>query len=82
MGVFRITMGVFSLINIGLTEILTTYDVEGFNWIVIALGVLVVLTISFPILAIYNKRKPVEKILFKEVTNSQISDETESDNSL
>ena len=82
MGVFRITMGVFSLINIGLTEILTTYDVEGFNWIVIALGVLVVLTISFPILAIYNKRKPTEKILFKEVTNSQISDETESDNSL
>ena len=82
MGVFRITMGVFSLINIGLTEILTTYDVEGFNWIVIALGVLVVLTISFPILAIYNKRKPTEKILFKEVTSSQISDETESDNSL
>ena len=82
MGVFRITMGVFSLINIGLTEILTIYDVEGFNWIAIAFGVLVVLTISFPILAIYNKRKPAEKILFKEVTNSQISHETESDNSI
>ena len=82
MGVFRISIGVFSLINIGLTEILTTYDVEGFNWIAIAFGVLVALTISFPILAIYNKRKPAEKTLFEEVTNSQISDETESDNSI
>ena len=44
MGVFRIPMGVFSLINIGLTEILTIYDVEGFNLIAIAFGVLVILT--------------------------------------
>ena len=81
MGVFRISIGVFSLMNIGLTDILTTYDVEGFNWITIAFSVMVAPTISFPILAIYNKRKPAEKT-FEEVKNSQISDETDSDDSI
>ena len=71
MGVFRISMGVSSLINIGLTEIVTTYDEDGFTGIVIAFGVLVVLTISFPILATYNKRKPA--------IESQTSYESESD---
>ena len=32
MGVFRIPMGVFSLINIGLTEILTIIDVGGLQF--------------------------------------------------
>ena len=80
MGVFRISMGVSSLINIGLTEIVTTYDVDGFTGIVIAFGVLVVLTILFPILAIYNKRKPAIRSLVRAIAESQTSDETESDN--
>ena len=80
MGIFRIAMGVFSLINIGLTEILTIYDVEGFDWIAIVFGVLVILTISFPILAIYNKRKPAIRTLVRAIAVGQTFDETESDN--
>ena len=74
MGVFRISMGLSSLINIGLTEIVTTYDEEGFTGIVIAFGVLVVLTISFPILAIYNKRKPAVRSMVRAIIESQSSE--------
>lgn len=55
-GVAYIAMGIFSLLNIGLTEVLTAYDVAGFNAIAIASGIALLLTLSFPILAIFNKR--------------------------
>jgi len=55
-GVTYIAMGIFSLLNIGLTEVLTAYDVAGFNGIAIASCVALLLTMSFPILAMFNKR--------------------------
>lgn len=55
-GVAYIAMGIFSLVNIGLTEVLTAYDVAGFNGIAIASGIALLLTMSFPILAMFNKR--------------------------
>ena len=58
-GVTYIAMGIFSLLNIGLTEVLTAYDVAGFNGIAIASGVALLLTMSFPILAMCNKRSKI-----------------------
>lgn len=55
-GVTYIAMGIFSLLNIGLTEVLTAYDVAGFNGIAIASGVALLFTMSFPLLAMFNKR--------------------------
>ena len=58
-GVTYIAMGIFSLLNIGLTEVLTAYDVDGFNGIAIASGLALLLTMSFPILAMFNKRSKI-----------------------
>ena len=70
-----------SLLFLGLTEVLTTYDEKGFTGIVITFGVLVVLTTSFPILAIYNKRKPAVRTMVRAIIGSQSSGDSESANS-
>ena len=62
MGAFRIVMGLSSLINIGLSQVVTLYDVEGFTAIVVTFIILVLATTSFPILAMYNKRRPVSQL--------------------
>ena len=54
MGIFRVTVGVTSLINIGFSEIISTFGLNGLQPLIYTLTVLVVLTLSFPATVLFN----------------------------
>ena len=69
-GINRITMGkskrklrelkpsgLTSLANFGLTRLVSTYGENGYMVIILTFSILIILTVSFPILALYNKLK-------------------------
>ena len=57
MGFSRIVMGLSSVINIGLVEVLTAHSVYGYMYIILILGILQLVTLSFPLYSLYIKLK-------------------------
>ena len=68
MGSVHITIGITSLINIGISQVISSFEIDGLYIVIYILAGLVLLTLSFPIAVLLNvhKRAPFAPEIMSE----------------